>query len=53
MTEQWYGKVALVIGGGAGIGRATALAFASREVRVVVADIQVAGGEATAQQIRR
>lgn len=53
MMEQWYGKVALVVGGGAGIGRATALAFASRGVRVVVADIQVSGGEATAQQIRR
>ena len=32
-------KIALVMGGGAGTGRATALAFSRKGARVVVADI--------------
>ncbi len=44
-------KVALVTGGGSGIGRATALAFARDGAKVVVADIVVEGGEETVQQI--
>ena len=39
------GKVAFVTGGSAGIGRATALAFARKGARVAVADVDVAGGE--------
>jgi Dehydrogenases with different specificities (related to short-chain alcohol dehydrogenases) len=51
VTSQFHGKVALVTGAASGIGRASALAFAREGARVVVADIQVAGGEETAQTI--
>lgn len=46
------GKVALVTGAAAGIGRATALRFAAEGARVVVSDIAVEGGEETAAMIR-
>ncbi|WP_084513328.1 SDR family NAD(P)-dependent oxidoreductase [Nocardia mikamii] len=38
-------KVALVTGGASGIGRATALQLAERGVRVVVTDVDAAGGK--------
>ncbi|HNO65091.1 MAG TPA: SDR family NAD(P)-dependent oxidoreductase, partial [Tepidiformaceae bacterium] len=41
------GKVAVVSGGGSGIGRATALALVERGASVVVADIDLAGAEET------
>ena len=44
-------KVALVTGGGMGIGRAAALAFAREGARVVVADVDAAAGEETAAAI--
>lgn len=47
MSMTFSGQVALVTGGGAGIGRATALAFAGEGLKVVVADRDVVGGEAT------
>jgi NAD(P)-dependent dehydrogenase (short-subunit alcohol dehydrogenase family) len=45
------GKVALVTGGGSGLGRASAVAFARDGARVVVADIAEAGGRATVAEI--
>src|SRR5215213_7601067 len=46
------GRVALVTGGAAGIGRATALRLAREGARVVVADVEAAGGEETSALIR-
>ena len=46
------GKVAIVTGGGSGIGRATSLAFAADGAKVVVVDVLAPGGEETAKMIR-
>jgi NAD(P)-dependent dehydrogenase (short-subunit alcohol dehydrogenase family) len=45
-------KVALVTGGGSGIGRATALAFARRGASIVVADSSSPGGHGTVDLIQ-
>jgi NAD(P)-dependent dehydrogenase (short-subunit alcohol dehydrogenase family) len=52
MTKSFAEKVALVTGGASGIGRAAALGFAREGARLIVADIDAEGGEATAHLIR-
>ncbi|TIH06866.1 SDR family oxidoreductase [Pseudomonas leptonychotis] len=52
MSLSFSGRVALVTGGAAGIGRATALAFANEGLQVVVSDVDVVGGEGTVALIR-
>ena len=52
MARQFDGKVALVTGGSSGIGRVTALAFASEGAQVTIADVNVAEGEETVRMIR-
>ncbi len=50
---NFTGKVALITGAGNGLGRATALGFASRGAKVVVVDHDKASGEATAGILRQ
>lgn len=50
--KEFEGKVALVTGGGSGIGRATALAFAREGARVVIGNRNVQRGEETVAMIR-
>ena len=50
--KEFDGKVALVTGGGSGIGRATALAFAREGCRVVIGNRNVQRGEETVSMIR-
>jgi NAD(P)-dependent dehydrogenase (short-subunit alcohol dehydrogenase family) len=50
--KEFDGKIALVTGGGSGIGRATALAFAREGAKVVIANRNVQRGEETISMIR-
>ena len=52
MAELMQDKVALVTGASSGIGRATALVFAREGAKVVVADLNVVGGQETVQLVR-
>jgi len=51
MTGDLEGRVALVTGGGSGIGRATALVLGARGASVVVADVNEASARETAELI--
>ena len=50
---EFAGKVALITGGGGGIGRASAIGFAGRGAKVVVVDSDSTTGEASAELVRQ
>ena len=51
MAETCEGKVALVTGGGSGIGRASAVALAREGAQVLIADLDLTACEGTVSQI--
>ncbi len=52
MTNSLEGKVAIITGGGSGIGRESCLAFARAGASVVVADLSEAGARSVAAEIQ-
>ncbi|MEH6389079.1 MULTISPECIES: SDR family oxidoreductase [Pseudomonas] len=52
MSSAFSGKVVLITGAAAGIGKATAEAFAAQGARLILADIDAIGGEAVVADIR-
>jgi NAD(P)-dependent dehydrogenase (short-subunit alcohol dehydrogenase family) len=52
MIRDFDGKVAVVTGGGYGIGRAACLAFSRDGAKVIVADVDVKSGEETVNLIK-
>jgi len=52
MTERLKDKIVLITGGSSGIGRAAAQLFSREGAKVVIADINVEGGEETVRRIR-
>jgi NAD(P)-dependent dehydrogenase (short-subunit alcohol dehydrogenase family) len=53
MDRRFEGKVAVITGGGGGIGRAAAVRFASEGARVVVVDVSAAGLKETVAAVER
>jgi len=51
MTDRLKGKIALITGGSAGIGRAAAQLFSREGAKVVIADINIESGEETVHSI--
>jgi NAD(P)-dependent dehydrogenase (short-subunit alcohol dehydrogenase family) len=51
MADELAGKVAVVTGGGSGLGRATVVRFVEAGARVVIADVDADAGEALAAEL--
>lgn len=51
MKQDFSGKVAIITGGGSGLGRQSALAFAERGAAVALSDVNETGGTETVQKI--
>lgn len=53
MNTEFKDKVVIITGASFGIGRATALAFAREEAKLVISDVQDKEGESLAKEIRK
>jgi NAD(P)-dependent dehydrogenase (short-subunit alcohol dehydrogenase family) len=53
MEKNLQGKVSIVTGGGSGIGRAAAELYAQQGAKVVVSDVNEAGGQETVDMIKQ